>query len=128
MPQAVLKRLPPFIVFTIKKYIPKNVLVARAKTDILEESFADLDVLAAFLKEQSHLKVHIAGHTDYVGDAYKNVILSQDRADAVAAYLMNKGIAEDRISANGYGGSKPLVKDDGRKYHPENRRVEFLLE
>ena len=111
----------------IQKYIPENVLFERAKTDILPESFADLDKLADFLNEQTHLNVHIAGHTDYVGDAYKNVVLSQDRADAVAAYLVKKGIDEDRISTQGYGGSKPLVKNDGRIYHPENRRVEFVI-
>ncbi|MEO1259686.1 MAG: PA14 domain-containing protein [Bacteroidota bacterium] len=113
---------------TIQKYIPENIFFERAKTDILPESFADLDKLAEFLNEQTHLKVQIDGHTDYVGDAYKNVILSQDRADAVAAYLMKKGIEEERITAKGYGGSKPLAKNDGRKYHPENRRVEFVIQ
>lgn len=131
-PPKKVKETPPAApevvhIDTIERYIPKNIQFDRAKTDILEASFDELNRLAEFLLEQSHLKVQIGGHTDYVGDAYKNVILSQDRADAVAAYLMDKGIEKERISAKGYGGSKPLVKNDGRKYHPENRRVEFVI-
>lgn len=112
---------------TIQKYTPENIQFERAKADILPESFPDLDELADFLNRHTHLKVTIEGHTDYVGDAYKNVILSQDRADAVAAYLIEKGVAEDRLEAKGYGGSRPLAKSDGRKYHPENRRVAFII-
>jgi outer membrane protein OmpA-like peptidoglycan-associated protein len=113
---------------TIQKYIPETIQFERAKTDILPESFPDLDELANFLLRHPNLKVTVEGHTDYVGDAYKNVILSQDRADAVAAYLLEKGVREDRISAKGYGGLRPLAKNDGRKYHPENRRVAFIIE
>ena len=113
---------------TIEKYIPENIHFEQAKTVILSESFSELDDLADFLTRQPHLKITVEGHTDYVGDAYKNVILSQDRADAVATYLMEKGVAENRITAKGYGGTRPLAKNDGRKYHPENRRVEFIIE
>ena len=71
--------------------------------------------------------VTVEGHTDNVGDAYKNILLSQDRADAVVKYLIEKGVNEDRLTAKGYGGTQPLAKSDGRKYHPENRRVEFVI-
>ncbi len=113
---------------TIQKYIPKNIYFERAESVILTESFQELDLLAEFLLRQPKLQVIIEGHTDYVGDAYKNVILSQDRADAVAAYLTQKGVAAERLAAKGFGGSRPLAKNDGRKYHPENRRVEFVIE
>ncbi len=112
----------------IQKYIPENIHFEQAKADILPESFPDLNELADFLLRHPHLNVAVEGHTDYVGDAYKNVILSQDRADAVEQYLIGKGIDTERITANGYGGSRPLTKNDGRKYHPENRRVEFIVE
>ncbi len=113
---------------TIQQYIPKNVFFEQAKTTILPTSFPALDSLAGFLKRNPILKATIEGHTDYAGDAYKNVILSQDRANAVADYLVEKGIEKERLTANGYGGSKPISKKDGRKYHPENRRVEFIIE
>lgn len=113
---------------TIEKYIPQNVQFERAKSEILPESFAALDRLAKFLVENPKHKIKIEGHTDNVGDAQKNFTLSQSRARAVAAYLIKKGVAHERLSAEGFGGSRPLVKSDGEKYHPENRRVEFIVE
>jgi len=112
----------------IESYIPKNVQFERAKTEILPESYPELDRLAEFLVKNAHHKIKIEGHTDNVGDAAKNLQLSHRRARAVAAYLIKKGVHHERLSAEGFGGSKPLVKSDGRKYHPENRRVEFIVE
>jgi len=113
-----------------EKYIPKNIEFDRAKSEILSVSYADLDKLAAFMKKDQVRKVKIEGHTDNVGDAKKNLALSERRAKAVAAYLIKQGVkSEEIISAIGYGGSQPLVKSDGKKkYHPENRRVEFIVE
>lgn len=113
---------------TIESYIPKNVQFERAKTEILPTSYAELDKLAGYLNENPHHKIKIEGHTDNVGDAAKNIELSERRARAVAAYLIKKGVSHERLSAEGFGGTKPLVKNDGRKYHPENRRVEFIVE
>lgn len=113
---------------TLQKYIPKNIQFERAKTEILPASFPELDNLADFLNRNKHHTIKIEGHTDNVGDAYKNIVLSQKRANAVAAYLVKKGVHYERLEAEGFGGSKPLVKNDGRKYHPENRRVEFVVE
>jgi len=112
----------------IEDYIPKNVQFDRAKTEILPASFAELDKLSAYLIKNSDYKIKIEGHTDNVGDAAKNLKLSHSRARAVAAYLINKGVSPERLSAEGFGGSRPLMKSDGRKYHPENRRVEFIVE
>lgn len=112
----------------IENYIPQNVQFERAKTEILPESFAELDRLADFLIKNPHHKIKIEGHTDNVGDAEKNVQLSHSRARAVAAYLIKKGVHHERLSAEGFGGSRPLIKSEGKKYHPENRRVEFIVE
>lgn len=116
------------VVEIIQEYIPKNVQFDQAKTEILSESFAELDKLADFLVKNPQHKIKIEGHTDNVGDAEKNFQLSHRRANAVAAYLIKKGVSHERLSAEGFGGSKPLVSSDGRKYHPENRRVEFIVE
>lgn len=112
----------------IENFIPKNVQFERAKTEILPESFAELDRLADFLIKNPQHKIKIEGHTDNVGDAQKNLQLSHSRARAVAAYLIKKGVPHERLSAEGFGGSRPLVKSEGNKYHPENRRVEFVVE
>jgi len=116
------------VVEIIQEYIPKNVQFDQAKTEILSESFAELDKLADFLVKNPQHKIKIEGHTDNVGDAEKNFQLSHRRANAVAAYLIKKGVSHERLSAEGFGGSKPLVSSDGRKYHPEYRRVEFIVE
>jgi len=112
----------------IKSYIPKNVQFERAKSEILPESFAELDSLADFLIKNTHHKISIEGHTDNVGDARKNIELSQSRARAVAAYLIKKGVHHERLSAKGFGGSRPLFRSMEGKYNPENRRVEFIVE
>ena len=72
--------------------------------------------------------MRIEGHTDNVGDMNKNFLLSKRRANAVAAYLVKKGVSAERLSAKGFGGTKPLIKSRDKKYHPENRRVAFIIE
>jgi|JI10StandDraft_1071094.scaffolds.fasta_scaffold163777_2 outer membrane protein OmpA-like peptidoglycan-associated protein len=71
--------------------------------------------------------VQIGGHTDSSGDAAKNLKLSQERADAVKAYLVKKGIDSKRLESKGFGQTKPISdnKTDEGKY--QNRRVEFKI-
>ena len=114
---------------TLQKYIPKSVEFDQAKSEILSVSYAELNRLADFLVKNPARKLMIEGHTDYVGDADANLLLSERRAKAIAAFLIKKGVKKQQIiSAIGYGGSKPLVKSDDEEYHPENRRVEFVIE
>ncbi len=124
--QPAPKKQPVAVKPVIEDYIPRNVQFERAKIEILPESFPELDRLASYLVKNPQYNIKIEGHTDNVGDAVKNVELSLRRARAVAAYLIKKGVNNERFSAEGYGGSRPLVTGDGRKYHPENRRVEFV--
>ena len=112
---------------TLERYIPKNVMFEQGKSNLLPGSFAELDNLATFLARNPAYSLSIEGHTDIPGDALKNWELSESRAEAVAAYLVKNGIGADRIEARGYGSTRPLVKSDGRKYHPKNRRVEFII-
>lgn len=112
----------------IENYIPENVEFEQAKAEILPESFSELDRLAHYLIDNPQYKISIEGHTDNVGDAQKNVELSQSRARAVAAYLIKKGVGHERLSAEGFGGSQPLIKSADGKYNPANRRVEFIVE
>ena len=115
------------VVDVMQQYIPKSVAFDRAKSDILPISYAELDKLADFLVKHPTRKVHIEGHTDNVGDTQKNLLLSEKRAYAVAAYLVKKGVNAKQLSAQGFGGEKPLVQSN-KKYHPENRRVAFIIE
>lgn len=73
------------------------------------------------------IKLEVGGHTDSTGDAAANVALSQQRAEAVVAYLVAKGVAADMLAGKGYGADKPVgdnATDEGRF---QNRRIEFAV-
>jgi len=135
-PKAPAPKVEPIVIAPAKpiakayeEYIPKNIEFNKGRSEILEVSYPDLNKLAGFLERNSVRKVKIEGHTDVVGGVENNQILSERRAKAVAAYLIKHGVQSDQIvSAIGYGGSRPLIKSDGTKYVPENRRVEFIVE
>lgn len=113
---------------TIQQYLPNNIAFNRAEAEILPVSFPELDKLANFLVENPTRKVQIEGHTDNIGHEDKNLQLSKRRAYAVAAYLVKKGVKSNQLSAKGYGGTRPLIESKDKKYHPENRRVAFVIE
>ena len=112
---------------TIQKYTPKNILFEQSKSIMLGESYSELDNLAVFLKRYPKLMLTIEGHTDNIGDTKLNLTLSEERAQAVMQYLVNKGIAANRIQAKGYGSSRPLINDSNAAGHLQNRRVEFII-
>ena len=72
-------------------------------------------------------KLRAAGHTDNVGDAKKNLKLSQDRTEAVAKYLASKGVAITRIIVEYYGASKPIADNKTPEGKQRNRRVEMSV-
>ncbi len=111
----------------IKMFTPENVQFERTQVEILSSSFEDLDVLAEFLSKNSFLHVRIEGHTDVAGDPDKNMKLSERRAFAVARYLVKNGVKSKSIEALGLGGTKPLIRSATKIYHPENRRVSFVI-
>jgi outer membrane protein OmpA-like peptidoglycan-associated protein len=98
------------------------------KADILPSMHDDLSKLANFLIDHPGLKLSISGHTDSEGRADANLRLSQARADAIRAYLMYEyKINPDRITATGYGGTKPIVEENTDEDRRLNRRVEFEI-
>jgi outer membrane protein OmpA-like peptidoglycan-associated protein len=106
----------------------KSLEFESGKADILEGMHADLDKLANFMIDHPQFKVVISGHTDSEGKAEANLRLSQARADAIKAYLTYTfNIDPARISAIGYGGSKPIVEEKSDDHRKLNRRVEFEI-
>jgi outer membrane protein OmpA-like peptidoglycan-associated protein len=94
--------------------------------DILKSySFTALDQIAESLREWPEVKVEVSGHTDNIGDATFNQDLSQRRAETVRMYLVNKGIAADRLTAIGYGPEKPIASNKTSAGRAQNRRVEL---
>lgn len=94
---------------------------------ILAESFDDLDALVKILNEYPEAKVSIEGHTDNKGNSEANRELSQKRADAVKAYLISKGVDASRLTATGYGDTKPVADNNTNAGRAKNRRVDFKL-
>lgn len=87
-----------------------------------------LKKLTEFMKGQPDAKVEIAGHTDSVGAASYNKMLSQKRADKVKASLTGRGIDASRMKSVGYGESQPLTTNETSEGRAQNRRVEFRIE
>ena len=104
-----------------------NVFFDTGKYDLRPESYPELDRLVAFLTKNAKVSIEIAGHTDNVGSDGANRTLSSNRADAVMSYVIAKGIDQSRVSAKGYGESKPLATNDTEEGRQMNRRVEFTI-
>jgi len=84
-----------------------------------------LDEMAVALKRVRGKKVKILGHTDSSGDADKNIILSQQRADAVKTYLIHKNTPAESLSTEGLGSNKPVADNTTVEGRKKNRRIEF---
>lgn len=82
--------------------------------------------IAEALKKDTTLKISVEGHTDNTGDGAHNKKLSAQRADAVVAALIAKGITKDRLVAKGFGAENPLVANDSESNKAKNRRVELV--
>ena len=72
--------------------------------------------------------ITIEGHTDSHGSDQKNMVLSQERAEAVNKYIQaNMGLNASRINAVGYGESKPIANNETREGRAKNRRIEVII-
>lgn len=96
------------------------------KAVIRPGDYAKLDQNVATLKEWGDVDVEVAGHTCNIGTDEYNLGLSQRRAEAVRNYLISKGVSADRLSAKGYGESRPVVSNATREGRAQNRRVELV--
>ena len=90
--------------------------------------YDDLDKIVDFMLDNQDFKLKINGHTDNDGREDFNLLLSQQRSDAILEYLVFFGnIDASRITAKGYGSSKPILNDNSERAKELNRRVEFEL-
>lgn len=105
----------------------KSVLFAQTKSDILPESFQELDLVVRFLQANPAVKIELSGHTDNRGIASDNIKLSLQRVNKVKEYLVSQGIDPKRIAGKGYGGAKPIASNDTEESRRMNRRVEFTI-
>ncbi len=105
----------------------KNIYFDFDKTTLKSESFIELDKVVDFLNQNSSVEIEISGHTDSKGSDDYNLNLSQGRSQSVVDYLISKGIESYRLTAQGYGETKPIDTNDTDEGRANNRRVEFTV-
>ncbi len=108
--------------------IAEPVLFRSGRDRILEASFPVLDAVAQELEANPDiLRVRVEGHTDSVGSTQANLDISQQRAEAVVAWLVDWGIDAERLEAVGYGEGQPIADNDTSDGRAANRRVVFTV-
>ena len=105
----------------------RNVLFDTDKSDILPQSYHDLQTLITLLNEHPTMRIELRGHTDNQGTVEHNRLLSDARAKAVADYLASHGIDQQRLSWKGFGKSQPVDTNDTPEGRRNNRRVEYKI-
>ncbi|PYO36608.1 MAG: hypothetical protein DMD74_03660 [Gemmatimonadetes bacterium] len=115
------------ILFTPERtpVILRGVTFETGKSALKPESYTVLDIVAGSLIGNPDIRIEVAGYTDNTGTAAVNTRLSQARAEAVRAYLVNKGVALERMVARGYGPSNPVATNTNAAGRAQNRRVEL---
>jgi type IX secretion system PorP/SprF family membrane protein len=98
------------------------------KSTLLKSSYPQLDSFVAFMHQFEKVEILIKGYADNTGSETLNQTLSENRAEAVAAYLISKGIAPARIKYQGFGSQYPIANNATEEGRQQNRRVEFTIE
>ncbi|MBX2864500.1 MAG: OmpA family protein [Leptolyngbyaceae cyanobacterium MAG.088] len=107
--------------------IPRNIHFALDKSDITSEAAAIMDEIVAFLQEYSFITVELQGHTDpRASDAY-NQALGERRALAARNYLLQQGIAPERMRIRSFGETQRVSTGTGRIDYARDRRTEFIF-
>src|ERR1700722_14712101 len=104
-----------------------DVLFDTAKYTLKPEAREKLAKVSGILLAYPNLKVQVEGYTDNVGGDQYNLTLSQQRGDAVRAYLVSQGVSPDNITATGYGMSNPVADNATSAGRAQNRRVNLVV-
>ncbi|HEY9559697.1 MAG TPA: OmpA family protein, partial [Anseongella sp.] len=110
-----------------EKIILKNIFFETGSYHLKSESFAELDKVIEFMKQNPAVVIELSGHTDNVGSPESNQVLSENRAKAVYAYLIRAILKPDRFRFKGYGESRPLASNTTEEGRAENRRTELMI-
>lgn len=103
----------------------KTILFDVNKSVVKTQAEFILDNIAKIMNKNDDFNFIIEGHTDNTGVAEHNLQLSQERADAIKAYLIRKGVKAKRLEAKGYGQTRPIESNDTERGREINRRVEI---
>jgi OOP family OmpA-OmpF porin len=100
---------------------------ASGSAEIEDNSFGLLDRLVYSIRRCPELQVEIGGHTDSDGEDGANLILSEQRANAVSGYLVRAGVLYSRLLPKGFGETRPIASNDTAEGKAANRRIEFTV-
>ena len=105
-----------------------DILFAVNKADLKADLKTSLAKVAGILSVYQQFNVSIEGNTDNTGSEEHNMKLSQQRADNVKAFLVEQGIAEDRLTAKGLGMTMPVADNSTKEGRQKNRRVDLVIQ
>ncbi|MDR0970860.1 MAG: OmpA family protein [Bacteroidales bacterium] len=105
----------------------ENIFFAFDKSDILPQSFVELNNLIKILNDNPSMRIELSGHTDNKGSKQYNATLSHNRAKAVYNYLIEEGINKNRLTFTSFGAEKPIATNKTDEGRAKNRRVEFKI-
>jgi outer membrane protein OmpA-like peptidoglycan-associated protein len=109
------------------RVVLNNIFFETGKAELSPESRLDLDKAIELMQTNPSMVVEVGGHTDNVGDEANNMRLSHERAKSVRQYIVDAGIASQRIEAKGYGETTPVADNDTEEGRAANRRTEFII-
>ena len=104
-----------------------NVFFDLNSATLLKNSNIELNALVEYLQNTATATILIEGHTDNTGNANANMQLSTKRAEAIAQFLISKGIDKNRITTKGYGSTKPIADNNTEPGRTQNRRTSFTI-
>lgn len=122
---AVRKMLP--VLEVGRKLVVDNIQFATNQHTIEPGAQQSLDYIVRLMKARPSLKLRVEGFTDDVGEHTLNMRLSNQRADAVKEYMVQRGITRDRLFTIGYGETRPTAANDTEEGRRLNRRTEFII-
>ncbi|MDH3271873.1 MAG: OmpA family protein [Gemmatimonadota bacterium] len=103
----------------------EGVTFETSSADLTSEALTILNRVAEALNGNPEVRVRVSGHTDSTGSRAFNVRLSQSRAESVVAYLVSRGVAANRMEAQGFGPDQPMADNGTEEGRRQNRRVEL---
>jgi OOP family OmpA-OmpF porin len=95
-------------------------------SNLRESSYAVLDTVAEVLRDHPSMTLDIVAHTDDRGEHARNLLLSQEQAESVRRYLVERGVAATRLTAQGYGETRPIESNSTSRGRAINRRIDLM--
>ncbi len=113
-------------IMTEGKFVTNEIQFDVNRYEIKPESYPVLEQVFQMMQQHESLFFSVEGHTDSDGDPELNQTLSKNRAESVKRRLIEMGLSEDRLTAKGWGASKPVADNETAQGKALNRRVEFI--